>query len=358
LKIAEFIGNTRLINLFSQGRLPPSALFTGPDGVGKRTLALLLAARANCKERGGVDLCGICQSCRKVLQTVVPPGTRDENIALSSILQDHPDIVLVRPGLLNPAKEKGRRKPPFSIGIDTIRLLDAEAHYRPFESRHRFFVVDEAEKMTTEAANSLLKTLEEPPSTTSIILVTAFPQQLLPTIRSRCQNFVFLPLSRTEIVQQLTKTTDLENPRLRACFSYGSIGRALELDLEAVLAKRDQMLALLEAWISRPTFQTVFERCEKHPLRTELRKKTEGLGFLDTLLTLFHDVYYLQVDTSERVINEDQIDRLQRISQGLTLEDLRGLISAVGEAQQDIKRNVNPRMCFETLWLGKPKRNS
>lgn len=286
---------------------------------------------------------------------MVPPATRDENVALSSIIQDHPDIVLVRPGLLDPAKEKRRRKPPFSIGIDTIRLLDKEAHYRPFESRHRFFVVDEAEKMTTEAANSLLKTLEEPPATTSIILVTAFPQQLLSTIRSRCQNFVFLPLSRTEIVQQLTNTTDLENPRLRACFSEGSIGRALELDLAAVLAKRDEMLTLLEAWISSPTFQTVFERCEKNPLRTELRKKTEGLGFLDSLLTLLHDVYYLQVDTSERVVNEDQIERLKRISEVLTSEDLRGLISAVGEARQDIKRNVNPRMCFETLWLGKPK---
>ncbi len=354
LKIADFVGNTRLVHLFTRGKLPPSTLFSGPDGVGKRTLALLLAARANCKESGGSDVCGTCRSCQKALQTVIAPATRDENVALSSIIQDHPDIVLVRPGLLDPAKEKRRRKPPFSIGIDTIRLLDTEAHYRPFESQHRFFVIDEAEKMTPEAANSLLKTLEEPPTTTSILLVTAFPQQLLPTIRSRCQNFVFLPLSRAEIIQYLGDKTSLENCQLRACFSNGSIGKALALDLETILKERDEMLALLEAWVTNPRFQTIFERCEKDPLRSKLRKKIGGLSFLDSLLTLCHDVYYLQVDTSKRVVNEDQIGRLRRISDGLTLEELRELIARVAEAQQDIRRNVNPRMCFETLWL---KRN-
>jgi len=284
---------------------------------------------------------------------MVAPVTRDENVALSSIIQDHPDIVLVRPGLLDPAKEKRRRKPPFSIGIDTIRFLDNEAHYRPFESQHRFFVIDEAEKMTPEAANSLLKTLEEPPATTSILLVTAFPQQLLPTIRSRCQNFVFLPLSRAETTEYLTDKTSLENCQLRACFSNGSIGKALDLDLETMLKERDEMLAVLEAWVASPRFQTIFERCEKEPLRSKLRKKISGLSFLDSLLTLCHDVYFLQVDTSNRVVNEDQIGRLRRISDGLTLEELRYLISGVTEAQQDIRRNVNPRMCFETLWLKK-----
>lgn len=351
MKIADFIGNTPLVSLLSQKDLPPSTLFSGPEGVGKRTFALLLAARAACREPRDGDVCGTCRSCRKSLQTLVAPESREENIALSSLIQDHPDIMLVRPGLLNPAKEKRRRKPPFSIGIDTVRSLDTEAHYRPFESGHRFFIVDEAEKMTTEAANSLLKTLEEPPSTTSITLVTAFPEQLLPTIRSRCQSFLFQPLSRTEIARQLAATTTLENVHLRACFCDGSIGKALELDLEGLLVRRDEMLSLLEAWVASPRFQTIFEQCEKEPLRSGLRKKSEGLGVLDSLLTLCRDLYYLRVGTSERVVNEDRIDRLVKVSQGLALEEICRLIASVNEAQLDVKRNVNPRICFETLWL-------
>jgi DNA polymerase-3 subunit delta' len=354
LRIADFIGNGRLVSLLAQGTLPPSTLFVGPEGVGKRTLAILLAGRANCHHPLESDLCGECRSCQKVLRTVGPPEDREGNLPFSSIIQDHPDIVMVRPGFLDASKDKKRRKPPFSIGIDTIRFVDREAHYRPFESHQRFFIVDEAEKMTTEAANSLLKTLEEPPSTTSMILVTAYPQQLLPTIRSRCQCFTFLPLNRAEIISYLSERTLFENPQLRASFARGSIGSALNIDLEARLQERDEMLNVLDAWVAAPGLQAVFERCEIEPLRSKLRKKADCISYLAALLNLLYDVYYLQVETNERVISQDRLEPLTAISNRIKPNELRSLMSRILQAQLDVKQNVNPRMCFETLWLEIP----
>ena len=155
-----------------------------------------------------------------------------------------------------------------------MRSLRKEAHYRPFEGYLRFFIIDEAEKMTEEAANCILKVLEEPPSTTKIILVTSFPGQLLPTILSRCQTFRFRPLPPESIIRLLKHNTDLDQVELRAAFAGGSFGRALNLDVDAIREKRDSVLGLLIAFLKEQSFTSVFKTCQEEPLRKIIKNRS------------------------------------------------------------------------------------
>jgi DNA polymerase-3 subunit delta' len=238
------------------------------------------------------------------------------------------------------------------IGIESMRRLSREAQYLPFEGRLRFLVVDQAEKMTEEAANSILKTLEEPPETTRIILISAYPQRLLPTILSRCQSFPFHGLSRDEIVEHLRERTELPEPELRASFAEGSLGKAIALDLEDTLTKRDRILGFLENWLESPGFERVFEFCEGKPLREELKQREETRRYLDLLQSLCYDVYFLSIGEEERVVSRDCVESLRRLSQLLSLEQIRELLYHVSEAQRDVDRYVSPLVCFETMWLG------
>lgn len=321
-RLAEIVGNEKLIGLLRQGTLPPSALFVGCSGIGKRTTALLLAALGNCRSPRDQDVCGKCSSCIKALSG------------------NHPDITLIR-------AEKN------TIKIGQIRELNVEAQYRPFEGRKRYFVVDDAEKMTTEAANSLLKTLEEPPPTTHIVLITAHAEALLSTIRSRCQTFAFHSLGREEVVRFLENREESEEPRkdvaLRANFSGGTIGKALSLDLEKQIADRDRMLALLSGWIEKQSFSDVFQTCEE--LGGQLKNRESVKAFLENLQLLCYDLYYLSVDTPERIVSEDRLILLETLRGQVSIEQLRRLLEAISEAKRDVDRYVNPLICFETLWL-------
>src|SRR5262245_22371281 len=155
----DFVGNGPIMetvrNQLSGGRLHHSILFAGVAGIGKWTLAQFIAKAFNCIQLQN-DFCNRCSNCLRISENA------------------HPDVKNVVPdGLF--------------IKIDQMRSLNREVFFKPFEGRRRVFVIDEAEKFKIEAANSILKTLEEPPDTSILILVTSRPNDLLPTIRSRCQ---------------------------------------------------------------------------------------------------------------------------------------------------------------------------
>lgn len=321
--LKEFLGNAPLVRLLRQGGLPPAALFAGPSGVGKKTLALLLAGFSNCLERSAEDLCGRCPSCVKA---------RGGN---------HPDILLFTADST-------------VIGIDAARRLSREAQYRPFQGTGRFFVVDEAERLSAEAANALLKTLEEPPETSHIVLVTAHPELLLPTVLSRCQKFTFQGLARREIAEFLRRQADLDNPELRAALSGGSLAAALVLDLEQTLQDRDWLLRFLSDWKAEPSFRTVYRHCEAPPWRSELRQRDRVRRLLELLEWMVCDLYFLAVDTPERAVNQDCLDSLRGLQEGLSLDWMHRFLYHIGQAKADLERYVSPQMCFETLWLEGP----
>ena len=199
------------------GRLPHALLFAGPDGVGKRSVALALAAWAQC-EVGGDDACGNCAACRQVAA-----GT-------------HPDVHVV--GVPQGKKE---------IGVERARDVKRFVQLKPLRDRFKLAVIDDAHMLTVAAQNALLKTLEEPPDRSCLLLVANNPDALLPTVRSRCQRVLFAPLSRAAVVAVLTERLGLAAAvaeRL-AAVAEGSPGRALVLS--RVCAEDDDGLAALPA---------------------------------------------------------------------------------------------------------------
>jgi DNA polymerase-3 subunit delta' len=188
MKLRDFVGNQKWVRLLRKAELPHSMIFSGPEGIGKKTLAILLAGLANCQNPKDGDLCGFCNSCKRV-----------QTLPLELAKRNHPDILVADwPWVERACKEEDKKKKPnpLVIPIHVVRNLIQEAQYRPFLGAKRFFILDDAEKLNEAAANAFLKTLEEPPETTYIVLVTAYPDRLLPTIQSRCQHIRFGPLSR------------------------------------------------------------------------------------------------------------------------------------------------------------------
>ena len=320
MKLQDFIGNQRLAELLRGRPLPEASLFAGPEGVGKKSLALCLSARANCKNPTSEDLCETCPSCVK------------------TELGTHPDIMLFQP-------QQG------VIPIKDMRQLRREAHFRPFEGGRRFFIVDQAEKMTEEAANSILKTLEEPPATTCVVLISAFPRRLLATVRSRCQIFSFQPLRRDEIIGYLQKREGVDEVRVRAAFAEGSIGTALHLNVAQTVEDRDRMLKLLVSWFDHQSFRVVYQTCEEQPLCVHLKKRDRVQRYLDLLQLLVEDLYFIQVKRLDQLVNQDRKENLKRLSESLELVWIKKFLYHVQKAKWNIDHYVNPLMCFETLWL-------
>jgi DNA polymerase-3 subunit delta' len=208
MSFRDLSGHRRLFGLLGRaigsGTLPPSLIFAGPDGVGKRQAALAVAQGVNCLspvDRGsdGQDACGTCASCRKIERGL------------------HPDVVTVR-------LEEGTQ-----IKIDQIREVVGQTAFRPFEGRSRVVIIDEADLMGGDAQDALLKTLEEPPARNVFVLVTSRPDTLAPTIRSRCCQLRFAPLATGEIAAALIGRHgfDEHDARATAALAGGSFTRAL-----------------------------------------------------------------------------------------------------------------------------------
>ena len=229
----DVIGHRTLVSLLSRAiagsALPPSLIFAGASGVGKRLVAGAVAQAVNClaprrlpsppSDRRTVieyDACGACAACARIARGV------------------HPDVVVIEPG------ENG------SIKIDSIRELIDRVGYRPFEGRRRAVIIDDADALVAAAQNALLKTLEEPPSASIFMLITARPDMLLPTVRSRCPHLRFQPLGPDAVAEALVRrgTSDVE-ARAIAATAEGSIGRALEASGKDLVEAREVAIRVL-----------------------------------------------------------------------------------------------------------------
>ena len=335
LRFVDFVGNQNLVELLWGKTLPPASIFAGPKGIGKATLAISLAALANCDQKHNGDLCGHCPSCMKV---------RSRN---------HPDVFFFDYNWIETFLKSRKKRPnPRVIPVDVIRELIREVQFRPYQGNLRVFILDEAHKLNKAAANSILKTLEEPSSTTRLVLLTPFPQSLLPTILSRCQLFTFGRLSQNEVTRYIKqRSIGSEDPELRAALSDGSIGTALALDLKQMRTDRDRLLNLIQQWIENPIFSSLFRIVESSGLSLELKNRERVLELLLLLQRLAEDLYFLIVGTPKRIKNIDYAKKLQLLASGLTLSWVKTFLASIREALTDVEAYVNPSMCFETLWL-------
>lgn len=233
-----------LLGVLKRQKVASSYLFCGEAGVGKKTLAIAFAKAVNCLNPGPpgprfpedspVDACGECESCTKIESGV------------------HPDFLLISP------EER-------LIRIDEIRMIDDALSYKPFEGRKKTVIIDDAETMNISAANAFLKTLEEPPEDSVIILVTSKPDLLPATIRSRCSRINFFPLSADSCKEVLArKVTDAEKLSLAVRLSMGRPGTALSSDLTEERTWflglfKGMLLAEKDGWSSRDDMERWFD---------------------------------------------------------------------------------------------------
>ena len=287
-------GNQRvkdtLRRMLEAKRVPGALLFVGEDGIGKKLFALELAKALNCLKPVGVEACDHCSSCIRISQSKFPDYTDTEDNKKRLIRSDHPDVALARP--YNRI-----------LRIGPMREIEQEANYRPFEGKARIFIIEDAVRLNESSSNALLKTLEEPPRTSHLILLASRPASLLPTIRSRCQMIRFAPLAPAEIEAYLLKgkQASVKDARLLSRLARGSIGRALSTDLETYRQQREAMLDVLGALALTNDRARLLRASEE---MNDAKHKDEYEVRLDLLATLIHDVWALSLGApDEQVAN-------------------------------------------------------
>ena len=290
---------TLLNRIFETGRMAHAYLFRGPDGVGKKLTALLTAARVNCLDPGESGACSHCLSCRKL---------RSEN---------HPDIVLVSP-------ENG------AIKIDRIRELCRSLAFPPYESEMRVVIIEDVHTMTPEAANSLLKTLEEPPEKNLLILTAESSRELLPTIVSRCQVVTFYGLTAdacVQVIQHQKPELDGDESRLLAELADGSPGRALMMQQKGLVATYRSVVELLDQ-----------DNHEKPDSISEVLQMAAEMGALKEDLPLLLGLLRIRLR-----------DLLLDTGQSGDFQQHRRRLAALDRAQHQLERNCNRTLVCEVL---------
>lgn len=339
----NLVGNTQakhtLQRLIANDRLPNSLLFVGPDGVGKRQFALEAARTVLCREKVENEACGVCSICVRVAEFAIPAVTDKNKEEFERVFfGGHGDV-----GLLVRYKN--------FILVDAVRALEREANFRPFEADARFFIVNDADRMNDQAANALLKTLEEPPATSYIFLITSRPDSLLPTIRSRCQTVRFAPVSTPEIENYLVQERALQHHEaaLAARLARGSIGRAMHLNVEQFQAQRQRMLDVLRHTIATGDRAALLKISEE---LNDAKNKDAFASNLDILESLIHDVWTIAASGDRsRVANTDVEDELQQLAHEAAPHRLTEWLKLLEEMRLNFTVNINRKVAADALFM-------
>ena len=337
----ELTGNARvkaaLKRMLVSDRLPGAMLFTGEEGIGKKLFALEVARALNCRTPRDQEACGVCSSCTRIAKLNYPQR-EDAEEWTQIIWTDHPDVGLVV-------------APKRVLRVEQMRQIEKEANFRPFEGNARVFLIDEADKLNDASANALLKVLEEPPKTSHLILITARPAMLLPTILSRCQMIRFSPLTPAEIESHLTKNKLVDNKtaRLRARAAGGSMGRALSGDLVTFTSQRKAMLKVLNALVISEDRAQLLRSAEQ---LNEAQYRDEFEERLDVLETLIRDAWMLSLGVEPgRLVNEDLTTELQEVSRKLDSARTADWILQIEDLREQLIVNINRKVTTDALFL-------
>ncbi len=327
---ADIVGHHKQIETLrqslKQGRLHHAYLFVGPEGVGKKTLAVALAQALHC-ERVKEDFCGQCGNCIAIQKS------------------NHPDVRFVEP--LAGKKE---------ISIQQVRDIEKELAFHSFSGGKKIAVIDSATLMNWSAQNALLKTLEEPPHNSLLILIAAQCGGLLPTVRSRCLRVSFASLLKQAVAGFLMSQkgkTEAEAQFL-AALSHGSLGAVQNIEAEGLLDKRAAWIATLLSLTPR-NYRAALEAAE-----VLARSREDALGFLQWTGSWYRDVLVHAVSQggSNEVVNIDIVPQIQQLSTQATVDSLLTLLAKTTAASGRIQRNVNRRMVIEELFLRVVERRS
>lgn len=337
----KLIGNNHikeiLRRMLKTDRVPHSLLFAGEEGVGKKRFALELAKSVVCQNPNDFEACDKCPACQRA-ENFTFPKSDDKDAHKKVVFSEHPDIGLVIPYGKN-------------ILVDAVRDLEREANFRPYEAKMRFLLIDDADKMNDAASNALLKTLEEPPPTAHIFLITSRPDSLLPTIPSRCQTIRFAPIPTNKIEDHLLETEKFspDDAEILAKLSAGSFGRALILDLEKFRNQRETMLKVLESLLIKQDRITLLRTAEE---MNDAKNKDDYDASLKVLETLIHDVWKLTLGADEEnTINADIKHDLKKLAENADAKRLASWLTEIETMRENFAVNLNRKIATDALFM-------
>ena len=356
---SEFLGNSATVNRLresiSAGRFPQSLILAGPKGAGKYTLALMLAKAVNClqpTEKGELpDFCDRCRNCTRIGDSANLEERVAEAVAAREELRDtdkretriliqtHPDLMVIPPD-----------PPQLLIKLGQVRQAIHAAYYRPPIEAVRAFTIFTSSAFMKEAANSLLKLLEEPPPHTSLILLTENPQELLSTIRSRAVVHRLGALPSAELELLLAGRRPELKPKERALaarLAEGAVGRALTLDLGTYLTSRQDALIVLRTALAEPDYSALFHATESYRAGADGQEKTVNL--LRALGSLIEDLLLEIAGTPQLIRNLDIETELAKMAQELTVEWIDNAARVLVQVEQGMRRNLLRSLSLDAM---------
>ncbi|MFB3815776.1 MAG: ATP-binding protein [Terriglobales bacterium] len=359
---SDFNGNAdvvlRLREMLARDRFPHSIILAGPRGAGKYTLAQMVAKAMNCRRAGIArddapmllapqpsldlpDFCGECENCARITEADDLDARCAEAVETRESLretdrketrifvQTHSDVLIIPPD-----------PPQMMIKVDQVRHVTATIYHRPTSGGRRVFIFTDSAFMK-EAANALLKVLEEPPEFATIFLLTENPGELLPTIRSRCVTFTLAPLPVEEVECFLAARRPEWNAAQRsvaARLSGGAVGSALTFDVASYTAARNDALVLLRTATGSDDHSSLFRVTETYRAGAEGRDKTERL--LRTIYSLLEDLLFLKSGTPDLVRNRDILGELQRLAVNIDFTWIATAAMRLNEVETGMRRNL------------------
>lgn len=319
----EIVGHEEIIqhlqNAIQLDKVSHAYILSGETGSGKKLLANTFAMALQC-EKKGIDPCLECRSCKKAMS------------------RNHPDIIYI-------THEK-----PNSIGIEDIRTqLIEDVLIKPYCSSHKIYIVDEAEKLTLQAQNALLKTIEEPPAYAVIMLLTSNMEAFLPTITSRCVKLNLRPVEESMVKDYLMEKMHLPDyqAQMDAAFSQGNIGKARQMaESDEFNLMTDQALRILKK-------SNELELHEMVEMIKELSAEKQNIDeYLDLFILWFRDVLFFKATKEvDGLMFKDQLNYIKERARKSSYEGIETIIESIGKAKSRLHANVNFDLVLELLFL-------
>ena len=315
-------------------RIPNALLFAGPEGVGKKRFALELAKSIICREPKEFEPCGKCIACRRAGVFAIPDADAKGEEYDTVFFSEHPDVGMVI---------------PFNriLRVGSIRALESEANFRPFEAPARIFIIDDAHKMNEASSNALLKTLEEPPSTSHIFLISSKPDALLPTIRSRSQVLRFAPVAIDKIEHLLLTTHEYsqDDARLIAASSSGSVASVVSIDVEEFRNRREAALEILRSAILDRDLVALLKKAE---IVADTKNKSGFEDFLEILQMLIHGIWSAHIEKR----SSQTFLEIEELAEAADTDLLISWLQDIEEIRSALAVNINKKIAADALLVG------
>jgi len=320
MSFADILGNERqkkiLRRALQKGRLPNSMLFCGQEGVGKKSIALVLAKAMNCANKKD-DACEACSSCRAINK------------------DNFPDVMTISP--------EGN-----IVKIGQMRILKQTVYLKPMVGKKRVFIVNEAEKMNEEASNSLLKILEEPPLFSHIILITNNPEMIKSTIKSRCQILHFQPILREEIEKILLKKGfSQKKAKVISLLVKGNLKKALHLDWKEIQARREQTWEFFLSFVEKKNIAAFLNQYSpRHGLTREDLEQN-----LEILSSFCRDLVLLQERCAPRLLmNPDYHQEMMKLKKLFSWQKSVDCLQIIDYTLFALQKNLNMNLLVSSLF--------